>query len=319
MPSKPEKLLVISEMGLGDALTLLPALRSLKGIHPDVSIDMLAPGLEPLRENVRETALILDHRPLDRIPLSKKQDWLLSKKYGAVWNTENESSEWRRILDAINNPRWLSAPPHRTWPRKHVLELRLEQLCSLYPDINRIGSVSIELTRDQLRSKKAFRDRFSPDEILIAIQPGAKDKTKVWPPEKFIELSRRLIIRPMVRVLFFIGSDERDVFDKRLPDTPNILRIEEPLKSILPKLATCDLFIGNDSGFYHLAFSLGLRAVAIYRSRRNMKVWSHRSPRTRAVCFYLPSPVRRHWTKCVSVNHVLKAAVSLLPGLARRA
>jgi len=312
MPHHPEKLLVISEVGLGDALTLLPALHGLKAIRPDVSIDMLAPGVFPLRENLQDVASVLDHRPLLDCDARDQRNWLLSQAYDAVWNTENERSVWRRILAEERHPRWISAPPHRTWPRQQVLGLRLQHLRCLYPEVRESGDPVLDLTPEQRRAIPAFRSLFSSNNTLVAIQPGAADKTRVWPAEKFVALAGALTGRPGTAVCFFLAPEDRSTFDGLLPANPGIHRFTESLGVLLPKLAGCDLFIGNDSGFYQLAYSLGLDVVGIYRSRRDMKLMSYRTPRSRSVCFYLPSPVRRHWKQCLSVGRVLKAAEQLL-------
>jgi ADP-heptose:LPS heptosyltransferase len=312
MASRAEKLLVISEIGLGDALTLLPALRALKSLRPDVSIHMLAPSLFPLRDNVRDVVLVLDSRILRIGSAGDQRDWLGGQGYDAVWNTENEHSSWRTILAEGGNPRWISAPPHRSWPHRQVLELRLEQLRSLYPEIGDSGDSRLELTPEQGGARDRFRSLFPPGEILVAMQPGAKDKTKVWPAEKFIALAGALARRPGTTVCFFLAPDDRTTFDRLLPDIPGVHRFTESLEVLLPKLAACRLFIGNDSGFYHLAYALGLEVVGIYRSRRYRKVWSYPTPRSRGVYFYLPSPLRHHWKRCVSVGRVRKAAEGLL-------
>lgn len=78
-------------------------------------------------------------------------------------------------------------------------------------------------------------------------------------------------------------------------------------------LAACDLSIGNDSGFYHLAFALGLKTVAIHRSLRGARRWSYRSPRSRVVICWMPRQLARDWTRWVSVRRVLRAARRLVP------
>jgi ADP-heptose:LPS heptosyltransferase len=307
-----EKLLVVSEIGLGDALTLLPCLRGLKRARPDVAIEMLAPGLFALRENVRDTVTVIDHAQIAALTDGRKRDWLLARDYGAVWNTENEASAWRRIFSAEKNPRWVSAPPHRTWKRESVLDLRLAQLRTLYPEAAANGPIGLDLTPVQLAERDRARTAFGGANRLVAIQPGAKDKTKVWPAEKFVALASLLAARPDCAVVFLLGPEERPVFETLIPDHPSVFRVSRPLDALLPVLAACDLFIGNDSGFYHLAHMLGLRTVGIFRSRRNLKVWSYPTPRSRAVCFYLPSLIRKHWKKCLSTRRVWKEAASLL-------
>jgi ADP-heptose:LPS heptosyltransferase len=312
MPSPAEKLLVISEIGLGDALTLLPALRALNALRPGLSIDMLAPSLFPLRDNVRDVVSVLDPRILRIGSTGDQRDWLGAQGYDAVWNTENEHSSWRPVLAEEGNPRWISASPHKSWPHRHVLGLRVEQLRGLFPELGDSCDPRLELTPEQSQARDRFRSLFPPGELLVAMQPGAKDKTKVWPAEKFITLAGALAGRPGTTVCFFLAPDDRTTFERLLPDIPGVHRITESLEVLLPELAACRLFIGNDSGFYHLAYALGLDVVGIYRSRRNRKVWSYPTPKSRGVYFYLPSPLRHHWKRCLSVGRVRRAVERLL-------
>lgn len=306
------RLLVISEKGLGDALTLLPALRALKLQRPETEIFMFAPGLFRLAENYRDWLQLLDHRWLSAATTTEMQDWLQRQDFRWVWNTENEHSAWRGIFAAAGNPRWVSAPPHRTWPRRPVLELRRAQLQTLFPDLPTHAAPALPLTTAQQQGRDQFRSQFAATERLIAIQPSANDHTKVWPAEKFRQLAQTLITRPATTVVFFLDTALAEIFiPELLGSLPNIVRVCEPLETALAKLAACDIFVGNDSGFYHLAYALGVPVVGIYRSRRNMKVWAYRSPRARAVWVYLPSSIRRHWQKVVSVRAVRRAVAAL--------
>ena len=83
----------------------------------------------------------------------------------------------------------------------------------------------------------------------------------------------------------------------------------------MSKLAACDLLIGNDSGFYHLAFALGLPVVGIYRSLRGAQRWSYPSPRSRVVFSWMPRPFRQHWARWISVERVLRAARKVVSAL----
>ena len=309
-----EKFLVISEMGIGDALTLLPALKTLKSNYQNIKVDMIAPGLFPLRANIKDLVRILDFRNLAIASAHEKLNWLESQNYDGVWNTENEKSVWRQIFSEKKNPQWLSAPPHRTWPLKSVLELRLEHLREFFPDLKNYSQYQLPLTAEQKKNRIEFLSNFPEKQKLVAIQPGAKDSTKVWPAVKFRDLAIRLAQIPDVKILFFLTKQESEIFTPNFLNThPNIIYITEPLNDLAPKLAACDLFIGNDSGFYHLAYAFGLPVVGIYRSRRNLKIWSYRSPRSQAIYFYLPTFIRKHWKKCISVQRLYNAAKSFLP------
>jgi ADP-heptose:LPS heptosyltransferase len=117
-------------------------------------------------------------------------------------------------------------------------------------------------------------------------------------------------------VLFFLS--EAESFFRApgyLPDDPNLQLVSDRLDDVVPKLAACDLYIGNDSGFYHLAFALGLRVVGIHRSLRGAQRWGYRSPRSRLVINWVPRQLDRNWSRWVSVSRVLRAARELTPEL----
>jgi ADP-heptose:LPS heptosyltransferase len=148
------------------------------------------------------------------------------------------------------------------------------------------------------------------------LQPGAGDRNRIWPAEKFRELALALADRPRVTVLLFLGDSEAHFLAPGyLPDRPDLRCISAGLDAVLPQLAACDLCISNDSGFYHLAFAVGTRAVAIHRSLRGARRWAYASPRSRAVVCWMPHQLDRDWARWVSVGRVLRAAGRLVPDL----
>jgi ADP-heptose:LPS heptosyltransferase len=306
----------IAERGIGDALTLLPSLRALRAARPELRIELLTPGLYPLADNLRDTATILDHRPLNGLGDEARLAWLRARNAGWVWNTEGERGPWTAALRRSDHPTWVTAPSQREWGSRNVLRVRFAQLRELFPGLTAPGEVGIRLTPAQEAARRAFRAAFPHDSLLVAIQPGAGDPKRTWSAEKFRALAGALAERPQVTVLFFL-SDTEALFRAPgyLPDRVNLRRVSARLEDVVPKLAACDLCIGNDSGFYHLAFALGLRVVGIHRSLRGAQRWSYRSPRSRLVISWMPRQLERDWVRWVSVRRVLRAARRLAPEL----
>ena len=300
--------LAIAERGIGDALTLLPSLRALRGAQPDLRIDLLTPGLFPLAENLRSTATVLDHRPIIGLLSRERLAWLGARNTHWVWNTEGEQGLWTRAVRGSARRTWVNALPQQCWGAGYVVRVRFEQLRMLFPELREPGRMGLSLTPVQRSERDAFRAGFPQGQLLVAIHPGAGDPNRAWPTEKFRALALALAERPDVTVLLFL-SDTDAIFRTPgyLADLPNLRCVSEPLRAALSKLAACDLFIGNDSGFYHLAFNLGLRVVGVYRSLRSAQRWSHRSPRSRAVVCWMPHQLDRDWTRWVSVRRVLRA------------
>ena len=280
---------------------------------------MLAPGLLPLAANVRETVTIQDHRPLAALPREAKLAWLKQRDFDWVWNTEGEESSWHSVLAHSGNPNWFTTPTQKRWLGRHVLRVRFRQLRVRFPELRGYPEPALTLTPFQEGVCRSFRSAFPPGQTLVAIQPGAGAPERVWPPEKFRDLISALVADSQVTVLLFLSDAESEFATPGYLPARDALRfVSKPLEHSLPELAACDLFIGNDSGFYHLAFALGLKVVGIYRSFGAAHTWAYRSPRSRAVFVYLPGSLRRHWKRWLSVRRVLRAAAALVPGLRSR-
>ena len=294
----------------------MPSLRALRAARPELRIELFTPGLFPLADNLRDTATVLDHRPLDGLVDEARLAWLRARNPGWVWNTEGERGPWTAALRRSDHPTWVTAPAQREWGSRNVLRVRFAQLRELFPDLTAPGEVGIRLTPAQEAARGAFRAGFPRDSLLVAIQPGAGDPKRIWSAEKFRALAGALAERPQVTVLFFLGDSEA-LFRAPgyLPDRVKKHSVSGRLEDVVPKLAACDLCIGNDSGFYHLAFALGLRVVGIHRSLRGAQRWAYRSPRSRVVISWMPRQLERDWGRWVSVPRVLRAARRLAPEL----
>ena len=308
--------LAIAERGIGDALTLLPGLRALHRYHPDLRIELLTPALFPLADNLRDTVTVLDHRPLEDLGPEERLEWLRSRNATWVWNTEGSRGPWTAALRSAGKPGWINAPPQREWGHRNVLQVRFAQLRRLFPNLPQPTDVGFPLTAEQEDLRREFRAGFPRDSLLVAIQPGAGDQRRIWSAEKFRAVALALAKRSKVTVIFFLSDDDAQ-FRKPgyLPDRANLQFVSEKLENVVPKLAACDLCVGNDSGFYHLAFTLGSRVVGIYRSFRAARRWSYRSSRSRAVVCWMPHQLDQDWTRWISVPQVLRASRRLVPGI----
>lgn len=303
--------LAIAERGIGDGLTMVPSLRALRAAHPELRMEFLAPGLLPLAANLRDAATILDHRPIAALSSDQRLAWLRDRNTTWVWNTEAEAGTWSRALQGGVPPTWITSPTQRHW-RGQVIQVRFQQLRTLFPDLRTAGGMDLSLTAEQEAVRHGLR---MAGRTFIAIQPGAGDQRKLWPPEKFAELIVALTERASVFVLLFLSGEEPQFSASGfLPVRDNIRTVQLPLADALPVLASADLFIGNDSGFAHLAFALGLRSVVIFRSLASARRWGHRDRRARALFPYMPKPFGGEWSGWVSVRRVLRTVWRLLPG-----
>jgi ADP-heptose:LPS heptosyltransferase len=311
MPAE-ERLLVISEIGIGDGLTLIPVLHQLRNQRPGLHVDMIAAGLESIGENFQGIVSIIGPNELLFKNNEDRAEWLRNREYTYVWNTQNERSPWRSVLHTFGNTRWISSPPHNTWKQKYILDIRLNQLQTLFPDLRTYPPLKLALTERQVSLSHSFTSRYPGKNLFIGIHPSAKDRTKAWSIDKYIQTAKLLSELPSVRVFFFAAPGETDSIAQKLPaDHRDIEIVTGSLSDAIANLSACNVFIGNDSGFYHLAYALGLKVIGLYRSRRNLKIWSHPSERSKHIYFYLPAFARMHWRKFISVERVYNTALEL--------
>ncbi len=106
------------------------------------------------------------------------------------------------------------------------------------------------------------------DESLIGISPGAGNKIKAWPPERFSEVANVLACEKNAKLVLFGGvRDRMEIAAMRthlskaiqICDLSEKLSIDE-LKAAISKL---DLFIAVDTGPIYIAEAFGVATVDI--------------------------------------------------------
>lgn len=104
----------------------------------------------------------------------------------------------------------------------------------------------------------------------LGIHPGSMawkgNEAKRWPYERFVALARRHIAggRP---ARFFLGPHEQREaarVEEDFKGVEGITIVREPLDEAARRLAECEVFVGNDAGFSHLASGLGVKTLALY-------------------------------------------------------
>ncbi|MGH7066451.1 MAG: glycosyltransferase family 9 protein [Acetobacteraceae bacterium] len=105
---------------------------------------------------------------------------------------------------------------------------------------------------------------------IIALGPTANWAGKIWPPERFAELFRRLAADPLgpARAAILAGPGPAE----RAFSAPLAARLTEAIdltgRVSLPEAAAClaraALFVGNDSGLMHLAAAAGTPTIGLF-------------------------------------------------------
>jgi lipopolysaccharide heptosyltransferase II len=126
------------------------------------------------------------------------------------------------------------------------------------------------LTTDDraLAASQIDRSPLSGTGSRIALHAGASKQPRAWHPERYAALARALHGVVGARFLLIGGAEEAALLDSiqsRLKGVPCF--VPGPtlrLKEVAGILATCDLFVGNDSGPMHLAAALRVPTVGIF-------------------------------------------------------
>ena len=102
-----------------------------------------------------------------------------------------------------------------------------------------------------------LKEIFNRNNKYLGIAPGAGEKDKIWPLEKFIKVGK-YFEKKNFKIVLFLGPDEVDIKDRLTSEFPKALIPEKLIKNFSnieivmgsTKFLTCTL--ANDSGISHM-------------------------------------------------------------------
>lgn len=143
----------------------------------------------------------------------------------------------------------------------------------------------------------------------VAVHPEASSGDKRWLTSRFIELARRLRAANL-SVEFTMLARERPHWLHAVSDVAS-LRIFPSTAALAEWLYESGWFIGNDSGVGHLASSLGIPTLTVFRRRRIAERWRPGFTSGTVVVppWWVPTAAmkERWWRESISVRRVLEA------------
>ncbi len=161
-----------------------------------------------------------------------------------------------------------SVPDERDKGEKHEIEYTMELLGKL--DIKDAPTLPQLPVRE--KSAKSVEEVLSrmgvdKDSRLVAIHPGSSNPAKIWPPENYAGLIRRISSELDCRIAVIGSKGEKDLDEgiirgtgREVIDLTGALDLKE-LAALLKRAA---IFVGNDTGPMHMAAALGTPVVAIF-------------------------------------------------------
>jgi ADP-heptose:LPS heptosyltransferase len=137
-------------------------------------------------------------------------------------------------------------------------------------DVEQEISTELLLGGDEGTNARTWIDRNCCDpragNNFVAVAPGSKWESKLWPEEKYAEVLSRLITNKNVFPIIFGGPEDRDKGERILQKlgTGANAAGELSIREAAAALAQCKLYLGNDTGTMHLAAAMGVPCVAVF-------------------------------------------------------
>jgi ADP-heptose:LPS heptosyltransferase len=292
----PRNILVIDFGQLGDVVLSLPALGAIRKRFPlaRITVAVGKPGAEVVGlSRFADETLVVDRvalrdgfKPLSVFRVFKIVQEVRQRKFDFVIDLHSLSEtnllgflsgapkrlysrRPGRSLDYLANFR--PRPPVETDHRKrHLIDRYLDVLLPLeiekadrLPTLKTRPSDAVSLERILT---KARADSGVP---LIGLFPGAGHPSRRWPLEQFASLADFLSRNDQVRILVFLGPEERGMASDIRRQFPPATIILDNLT--IPELAAAQArlaaFVSNDTGPMHIAAAVGTPVVLLLDKR----------------------------------------------------
>lgn len=290
-----QRILIIKPSSIGDVVNALPFLSSLRQRYPDRHIAWL------VEEEAAE--LLLGHPLLDRVIVSGRRRWRrevrtpfrgwAALREVALLITELRQGRYDLVVDlqgllksalmvvgtgARFRVGLAGAREGSERVLTHVVPLPPGPLHAVdrYLEAARfLGADSLSKTfalparpEDGARAEALLAEaEVRPNALVVALNPQARWRTKLWEEERFARLGEVLVRRYGARILVIGSSSDLPLARRlasRMNPAPFVAAGRTDLKLLIALLRRIDLLVTVDSGPMHLAAAIGTPLVALF-------------------------------------------------------
>ncbi len=308
---RPKRILVVKFSALGDAILLVPALRSLRRKYPDAEITLVGtnftiPFLCTFPEYIGEfisldLGLIL-RRPMYLISIVKQ---LRSLEFDLALDFE----QWLRLSallvrfsGAPHRLGFRTARQHRHWGftcavNRSAARHEMWNFLSLTMPATRTAdeaSLEARINEGGLVTAQSFlmTHGWQKGTPLLIVHPGCGSHgfPREWPPKKYGELIDRMAKH---RPAFFVVTGTEDELPameavRRSTQAALSLYAISTLADFTALLSMAALFISSNNGAMHLAAALGIPQVALHGPTNSVQ-WGPLNSRAVTIASNCPS------------------------------
>ena len=265
------KVLVIQpKIGMGDMVIYLPYIHAIsKKYQKPISI--------LVKENSRANQLLLDDKHIDEIIIldrtkdnSGSHDGLSgffklskeikSKNFDKVF-IFNSSLRYLLISKIAKIKNISQYPLFRkkdniVTSAKIFTENELNTIVSTEPKLN--------INQDRIDNAK---QNFSNEYKHVCLGISASGPTKRWDINNFIKLCSKINNKIPTKFYLAAGNNDKDLINQIIKSEigSNCVSFENlKISEAMPIIKNCNLYIGNDTGWLHIASALGLKCLALF-------------------------------------------------------
>ena len=133
-------------------------------------------------------------------------------------------------------------------------------------ELNRIVSTQPKLLISEEKILSARKD-MSQNHKNIVLGVSASGTTKRWPIKNFIKLIEKINENHPSKFYLAAGKNDQQLIDEILNSNirSNCISLNTlQIKEMMPIIANCNLYCGNDTGFMHISAALNLKTVALF-------------------------------------------------------
>jgi len=292
----PRNILVIDFGQLGDVVLSLPALGALRKRFPNAKITVAVgkPGADVVSlSGFANDVMVVDRvglrdgfKPLSVLRVFKIVKEVRARKFDFVIDLHS--------LSETNLLGFLSGAPKRLFSRRPGRSLdylanfqprppvevdhKKRHLIDRYLDV--LGPLDIKnADRRPTLAPRAWdaaslerilvKAKADSGVLLVGLFPGAGHPSRRWPLENFASLADHLIRNDGVKVIVFVGPEERSFVKEirqRFPE-PVLLLDQLSIPELAAAQARLAAFVSNDTGPMHIASSVGTPVVLLLDKR----------------------------------------------------
>jgi len=268
-PSRVRRILVLRTDRLGDMVLSTPALADLRSQYRDATISVLAPpaSLELLRGHPAVDHLV----PLTREGLSPAMrgrydlaiDLSSDEGLRGALLAHRSAARARIGLSAYGRQAFFSLRGPAVDRTSHVLEQNRAVIAALGVPTGDTGP-SLHLSAEERGQAQMTLASLGAASPRVVLHIGGHYPSQRWSPERFAELIGLLTGRTGAACVVLCCPGEDGLAARVLAATPDaLIAPSRSVRAMMALIASCDLFIGNNSGPLHVAGALGLPTISM--------------------------------------------------------